>query len=123
VVDVTGESVPGKVNKAIVKAATALGYVSNRHFVSKCAMLWSMMADPAASVVAIAGAVSEGKSAVRDTVLKAFDVLGHIGKSLYVDSWVVRCRRAGMLIVETIENWIFERKLRAKQRKPFCSSL
>jgi hypothetical protein len=39
-------------------------------------MLWSMMADPAASVVAIAGAVSEGKSAVRDTVLKAFDVLG-----------------------------------------------
>ena len=73
------------------------------------------MADPAASVVAIAGAVSEGKSAVRDTVLKAFEVLGHIGKSLYVDSWVVRCRRAGMLIVETIENWIFEKKLRAKR--------
>jgi hypothetical protein len=76
VVDVTGESVPGKVSKAIVKAAIALGYVSNRHFVSKCAMLWSMMADPAASVVAIADAVSEGKSAVRDTVLKALKCSG-----------------------------------------------
>jgi len=114
-VDVTGESVPGKVNKAIVKVATVLDYVSNRHFVSECAMLWSMMTVPAASVVAIAGAVSESKSAVRDTVLKASDVLGHIGKSLYVDSWVVRCRRAGMLIVETIENWIFEKKLPAKR--------
>ena len=115
VVDVTGESIPGKVNKAIVKAANTLGYVSNRHFVSKCAVLWSLMADPAASAVVIAGAASEGKSAVRDTVLKAFEVLGHIGTSMYVDSWVVRCRRAGMLIVETVENWISERKMRAKR--------
>ena len=115
VVDVTSESVPGKVNKAIVKAANALGYVCTRHFVSKCATLWSLMADSAASVVVVAGAVGEGKSAVYDTVLKAFEVLGYLGKSLYVDSWVVRCRRAGMLIVETIENWIFDRHLRAKR--------